>query len=41
MAGDRIQAITRFHLDALYARFGLPAVLPAGPSVGRQRVGRA
>jgi RNA polymerase sigma-70 factor (TIGR02960 family) len=43
MAGDRIQAITRFHLDALYARFGLPAVLPApaGPSAGRQRVGRA
>jgi RNA polymerase sigma-70 factor (ECF subfamily) len=24
MAGDRIQAITRFHLDALYPRFGLP-----------------
>ena len=43
MAGDRIHAITRFHLDALYARFGLPTVLPApaGPSAGRQRVGRA
>jgi RNA polymerase sigma-70 factor (TIGR02960 family) len=24
MAGDRIQAVTRFHLDALYPRFGLP-----------------
>jgi RNA polymerase sigma-70 factor (TIGR02960 family) len=24
MAGDRICAITRFHLDALYPRFGLP-----------------
>jgi hypothetical protein len=32
MAGDRIQAITRFHLDALYPRFGLPDSLP--PSVG-------
>jgi RNA polymerase sigma-70 factor (TIGR02960 family) len=33
MAGDRIQAITRFHLDALYPRFGLPNSLPepAGP----------
>ena len=29
MAGDRIQAVTRFHLDALYPRFGLPASLPA------------
>jgi RNA polymerase sigma-70 factor (TIGR02960 family) len=29
MAGDRIQAITRFHLDALYPRFGLPDSLPA------------
>ncbi len=28
MAGDRIQAITRFHLDALYPRFGLPKSLP-------------
>jgi RNA polymerase sigma-70 factor (TIGR02960 family) len=28
MAGDRIQAITRFHLDALYPRFGLPGWLP-------------
>ena len=28
MAGDRIQAITRFHLDALYPRFGLPDSLP-------------
>jgi RNA polymerase sigma-70 factor (TIGR02960 family) len=27
MAGSRIQAITRFHIDALYPRFGLP---PAG-----------
>jgi RNA polymerase sigma-70 factor (ECF subfamily) len=24
MAGDRIQAVTRFHLDGLYPRFGLP-----------------
>lgn len=32
--GDRIQAITRFHLDHLYPRFGLPAFLPepAGPA---------
>jgi RNA polymerase sigma-70 factor (ECF subfamily) len=28
MAGDRIQAVTRFHLDALYPRFGLPESLP-------------
>jgi RNA polymerase sigma-70 factor (ECF subfamily) len=28
MAGDRIQAVTRFHLDALYPRFGLPGSLP-------------
>ena len=28
MAGDRIQAITRFHLDVLYPRFGLPDSLP-------------
>ena len=28
IAGDRIQAITRFHLDALYPRFGLPDSLP-------------
>ena len=28
MAGDRIQAITRFHLDTLYPRFGLPDSLP-------------
>jgi RNA polymerase sigma-70 factor (TIGR02960 family) len=32
MAGDRIQAVTRFHLDALYPRFGLPGSLP--PPVG-------
>jgi RNA polymerase sigma-70 factor (ECF subfamily) len=29
MAGDHIQAVTRFHLDALYPRFGLPGSLPA------------
>jgi RNA polymerase sigma-70 factor (ECF subfamily) len=29
MAGDRIQAVTRFHLDTLYPRFGLPGSLPA------------
>jgi RNA polymerase sigma-70 factor (ECF subfamily) len=36
MAGDRIQAVTRFHLDALYPRFGLPESLPApvGPLTG-------
>jgi RNA polymerase sigma-70 factor (ECF subfamily) len=36
MAGDRIQAVTRFHLDALYPRFGLPGSLPApvGPPAG-------
>jgi hypothetical protein len=36
MAGDRIQAITRFHLDALYPRFGLPESLPeaVGPRTG-------
>ena len=28
IAGDRIQAITRFHLDVLYPRFGLPDSLP-------------
>ena len=28
LAGDRIQAITRFHVDALYPRFGLPGSLP-------------
>jgi RNA polymerase sigma-70 factor (TIGR02960 family) len=28
MAGERIQAVTRFHLDALYPRFGLPGSLP-------------
>ncbi|MEU2102558.1 RNA polymerase subunit sigma-70 [Nocardia sp. NPDC019255] len=31
-AGDRISAITRFHLDALYPRFGLPPQLATGPS---------
>ncbi|WP_039798426.1 RNA polymerase subunit sigma-70 [Nocardia araoensis] len=30
-AGDRIGRITRFHLDALYPRFGLPRELPAVP----------
>ncbi|HEY2673428.1 MAG TPA: RNA polymerase subunit sigma-70 [Rugosimonospora sp.] len=29
-AGERIHAITRFHLDALYPRFGLPERLRAG-----------
>jgi hypothetical protein len=28
LAGDQIQALTRFHLDDLYPRFGLPASLP-------------
>ena len=31
MAGPRIQAITRFHCDELYPRFGLPGSLP-GPT---------
>ena len=29
MAGPRIRAITRFHRDDLYPRFGLPETLPA------------
>jgi hypothetical protein len=28
MAGDKIRAITRFHLDELYPRFGLAGSLP-------------
>ena len=28
MAGQKIQAITRFHLDELYPRFGLAESLP-------------
>jgi RNA polymerase sigma-70 factor (TIGR02960 family) len=28
LSGDRIQALTRFHLDDLYPRFGLPVSLP-------------
>ena len=31
VTADRIRAITRFHLDALYPRFGLPASLPDPP----------
>jgi hypothetical protein len=31
MAGPKIHAVTRFHLDELYPRFGLPRLLPAGP----------
>jgi RNA polymerase sigma-70 factor (TIGR02960 family) len=37
MAGPRIQAITRFHCDELYPRFGLPLSLsgqPAGRTAG-------
>jgi RNA polymerase sigma-70 factor (TIGR02960 family) len=36
MAGDRIQAVTRFHVDALYPRFGLSESLsePEGPLSG-------
>ena len=30
--GDRLAAITRFHLDALYPRFGLPASLERAPA---------
>ncbi|MHB8531918.1 MAG: RNA polymerase subunit sigma-70 [Solirubrobacteraceae bacterium] len=33
-AGDRIRAITRFHLDALYPRFGLPETLPVSGATG-------
>jgi RNA polymerase sigma-70 factor (TIGR02960 family) len=29
MVGARIQAVTRFHVDTLYPRFGLPEQLPA------------
>jgi RNA polymerase sigma-70 factor (TIGR02960 family) len=29
--GDRLQAITRFHLPAIYPRFGLPGSLPGPP----------
>ncbi|MBO0889264.1 MAG: hypothetical protein J2P14_00030 [Acidothermales bacterium] len=28
VAGDRLRAVTRFHLDELYPRFGLPERLP-------------
>jgi RNA polymerase sigma-70 factor (ECF subfamily) len=36
MAGDRIRTVTRFHVDALYPRFGLPVSLPepVGPRTG-------
>jgi hypothetical protein len=27
-AGERIYAVTRFHLDEIYPRFGLPGSLP-------------
>jgi RNA polymerase sigma-70 factor (ECF subfamily) len=40
LAGDRIQAVTRFHLDDLYPRLGLPAGLPTedpGPSPAPSR----
>jgi RNA polymerase sigma-70 factor (ECF subfamily) len=30
MAGEKIRAVTRFHLDDLYPRFGLPTSLPQG-----------
>jgi RNA polymerase sigma-70 factor (TIGR02960 family) len=33
ITGDRIDAITRFHLDLLYPRFGLPESLPEGSAV--------
>jgi RNA polymerase sigma-70 factor (TIGR02960 family) len=29
MTGERISAVTRFHLDPLYPRFGLPETVPA------------
>jgi hypothetical protein len=32
VAGDRLSAVTRFHLDELYPRFGLPDHLPADAS---------
>jgi RNA polymerase sigma-70 factor (TIGR02960 family) len=43
MAGDRIHAVTRFHLDAIYPRFGLPESLavPVGPPAGGRRGGGA
>jgi RNA polymerase sigma-70 factor (TIGR02960 family) len=40
VAGDQIQAITRFHVDALYPRFGLPESLPE-PATPPQQSGRA
>ena len=43
MAGDRIQAVTRFHLDALYPRFGLPEQVAVvgrpAPNLRRRRPG--
>ena len=32
MTGERIRAITRFHLDELYPRFGVPRWLPTEPA---------
>lgn len=34
-AGGRIHAITRFHLDFLYPRFGLPETLPLSGATGQ------
>jgi RNA polymerase sigma-70 factor (ECF subfamily) len=34
MAGTRIQAITRFHIDELYPRFGLARSLPEAEQAG-------
>ena len=34
MAGPKIRALTRFHLDELYPRFGLPGSLPEPPGTG-------
>jgi RNA polymerase sigma-70 factor (TIGR02960 family) len=36
MAGPRISAITRFHLDELYPRFGLPGSLPEPAGLRRR-----
>ena len=34
MAGPKIRALTRFHLDELYRQFGLPVSLPEPPRTG-------
>ncbi len=40
MAGQQIHAITRFHLDELYPRFGLAGSLPEPLTAGMGADGR-